>query len=143
MKIYEKIKMARHLRQLSRSEMAEKMGMSVDGYALLERGERRFDDEKIEKVAQILEMSLSELMSIDEQSTMCLLSENHTENAERGFLLIGSHFSHIYYDGAAVLAAENGELKLTVQHQAELLAQKDREIETLRELVRLTSISAE
>ena len=66
MKIYEKIKMARHLRQLSRSEMAEKMGMSVDGYALLERGERRFDDEKIEKVAQILEMSLSELMSIDE-----------------------------------------------------------------------------
>lgn len=48
MKIYEKIKMARHLRQLSRGEMAEKMGMSVDGYALLERGERRFDDEKIE-----------------------------------------------------------------------------------------------
>ena len=85
-------------------------------------------------------MSLSELMSIDEQSTMCLLSENHTE---RGFLLVGSHFSHVYYDGAAVLAAENGELKLTVQHQAELLVQKDREIETLRELVRLKSISAE
>lgn len=143
MKIYEKIKMARHLRQLSRGEMVEKMGMSVDGYALLERGERRFDDEKIEKVAQILEMSLSELMSIDEQSTMCLLSENHTENVERGFLLIGSHFSHIYYDGAAVLATKNGELKLTVKHQAELLAQKDREIETLRELVRLKSATAE
>ena len=140
MKIYEKIKMARHLRQLSRGEMAEKMGMSVDGYALLERGERRFDDEKIEKVAQILEMSLSELMSIDEQSTMCLLSKNHTE---RGFVLVGGHFSHIYYDGAAVLAAENGELKLTVKHQAELLAQKDRERETLRELVRLKSATAE
>ena len=71
MKIYEKIRKARQLKQIPLVEMAEKMGMSEDGYSLLERGKRRFDDDKIERAAVVLDMDLADLMGINESSTIC------------------------------------------------------------------------
>ena len=105
MKIYEKIRKARQLKQIPLVEMAEKMGMSEDGYSLLERGKRRFDDDKIERAAVILGMDLADLMDIGENSVVCVLNEN---TLEHGVSWVGNPSSHTGdYGGTADLAAEN------------------------------------
>lgn len=135
MKIYEKIRKARQLKQIPLVEMAEKMGMSEDGYSLLERGKRRFDDDKIERAAVVLDMDLADLMGINESSTICVLNDN---KLEYGVSLVGNHSNHtVYYGGTAELAAENERLKLIAAHQTELLERQERELSALRELVRL------
>ncbi len=61
MLIREKIKLLRHSRKWSQEYIAEKLGMSPNGYGALERGDSSITLEKLEKIAQLLEIPLSEL----------------------------------------------------------------------------------
>jgi Predicted transcription factor, homolog of eukaryotic MBF1 len=57
----EKIKLLRHSRNWSQEYFAEKLGMSPNGYGAIERGDSSITLEKLEKIAQLLEVPLTEL----------------------------------------------------------------------------------
>ena len=61
MKVNEKIKFLRESKHLSQEEMANKLGMSTNGYAKIERGETRLNIPKLEQIVNILDMDIIEL----------------------------------------------------------------------------------
>jgi transcriptional regulator with XRE-family HTH domain len=68
MKIYEKIKSMRKLKDWSQEEMAHRLEMSVSGYGGIERGEIDIPLSRLEKIAEVFEISLKELFSLNDKN---------------------------------------------------------------------------
>lgn len=120
MEIPEKIRSLREINQWSQEQMAAKMQMSPTAYARLERGKTRLTIERLEKLAEIFNIDITELMHTSEKGLFFLITENYSPN---------------YYGTTEAMMIENEKLKLTVQHLQAMLAQKDSEIGTLKTLV--------
>ena len=124
MKINEKIKRLRELHQLSQEQMAAKLNLSASGYAKIEQGERGLDFPKLEKIAIALGMELTELLEFNDKSIICLINENSQLN---------QNGNNIRTDAEAAAEIEN--LQLKIRHYDEMLAQKEREISLLNQLL--------
>ena len=124
MKINEKIKRLRELHQLSQEQMAAKLNLSASGYAKIEQGERGLDFPKLEKIAIALGMELTELLEFNDKSIICLINENSQLNQN------GNNIRTV-----AVASAEIENLQLKIRHYEEMLAQKEREISLLNQLL--------
>ena len=124
MKINEKIKRLRELHQLSQEQMAAKLNLSASGYAKIEQGERGLDFPKLEKIAIALGMELTELLEFNDKSIICLINENSQLN---------QNGNNIRTDAEAAAELEN--LQLKIRHYEEMLAQKEREISLLNQLL--------
>ena len=124
MKINEKIKRLRELHQLSQEQMAAKLNLSASGYAKIEQGERGLDFPKLEKIAIALGMELTELLEFNDKSIICLINENSQLN---------QNGNDIRTDAEAAAEIEN--LQLKIRHYEEMLAQKEREISLLNQLL--------
>ncbi len=121
MKIQEKIRFMREERHWSQEEMAEKLGMSTNGYAKIERGETKISIPKLEQVAGIFGVDLIELMSFGENIFM--ISENNNGCCN----IIGS----------SELAFEIQKLQLVINNKDSTIIHQQREINYLREMVDL------
>ncbi|MDM8564656.1 helix-turn-helix transcriptional regulator [Candidatus Halobeggiatoa sp. HSG11] len=78
MKIYEKIKFLRQHKGWSQEEMAEKLQMSVSGYANIERGLTDVQISRLEQVSEILGINVLELLSFGEKNLqLVLLGDNN------------------------------------------------------------------
>lgn len=124
MGMHDKIRMMRELRQLSQEDMAEKMNMLPSGYAKIERGETRLQYDKLVQIAQIFNVSLSDLVDND-KGVIFFMNEN------------GNNTSANYYSGDHSIMFEIEKLKLQLIHKDELLEQKEKELETLRKMISL------
>ena len=125
MALNDKIRELRKAQNWSQEEMAEKMEMSKNGYARIERGEGKLDWDKLQKIAAIFKIDIVQLI----------------EAENKGFVIqqtIGFHNddnNHHYGNNIDSLVIEIEKLKLTVAYQKELLEQKNNEIQTLNSLV--------
>jgi transcriptional regulator with XRE-family HTH domain len=63
--IYNSIKHLRDLKKFTRDHMADKLDMSLSGYSKLERGEVDLTLTKLFKIAEILEVSVSQILNFD------------------------------------------------------------------------------
>ncbi|MFD0966759.1 multiprotein-bridging factor 1 family protein [Seminibacterium arietis] len=124
MGMHDKIRLMREIRQWSQEEMASKMNMSLSGYAKIERGETKLHYDKLVQIAQIFNMSLSDLVNSD-KGLFFYMNENCDNN------------SLTYYSSADVATIEIEKLKLFISHKDELLAQKEKEIESLKKIIAL------
>lgn len=128
MNINEKIRRIRESKEWSQEQMAEKLNMSLNGYAKIERGETKLYLDKLEQIAQILDIDVVELIQSGEKN-ICFQIES----------LLGS----VYQGGGETqLLIEIERLKLALSHAREkeellnkLLEQKDGEMKSLKELV--------
>ncbi len=77
MKVCDKIKFMRHVKGFSQEQMAEKLGLSLNGYANIERGETNPPLQRIEQIADVFEIDFMELMSFGEKNVICLGNENN------------------------------------------------------------------
>ena len=128
MEVNEKVKKMRQLNRLTQEQMAEKLHLTLNGYQKLESGKWQFDVTKLECCAAIFGITLSELLSVDENSSVYLV--NSPSHAQNGSVLCISNrdkINNTFY-GAEALAAENESLKNTIAHQ-------EKEISLLRELL--------
>lgn len=126
MKVNDKIRMVRETKNWSQEDMADKLSMSLNGYAKLERGETQMNVSKLEKIAQLFDMDLIELLSVSEKGVVYVFGDHSTNT--------GSHSSN-YYGASPELTAEIEKLKQALIHKDELLAQQARELKTLQTLV--------
>jgi ribonuclease T len=125
MNLKDKIKNLREMNGWSQEVIAERLNMSKNGYARIERGESKLNMERLEQIAKIFSIDIVDLIS---------------QKYERAIFMVGgigdSHTGYnIYYRSDESLATENEKLKLIIQHMDELLAQKDNEIAALKKLV--------
>ena len=78
MRICDKIKFMRQAKELSQEQMAEKLGLSLNGYANIERGETDVASSRIQQIAEVLDSDFMELVSFGERNVVFLTgSENH------------------------------------------------------------------
>jgi transcriptional regulator with XRE-family HTH domain len=122
MEVYKKIRFLRESKNWSQEEMAEKLNMSPSGYSKIERGETKVAIPKLVKIAEVFEVDLIELIPLDGKDVY--LNNNHSNN--------GCHFN-----GSAELAFELQKQQLIIELKDKELAMKDREIESLREILAL------
>ena len=129
MKTYEKIRLIREIKQWSQEHMAEKLEMSANGYAKIERGETKLTLPRLQKIADIFEMDLNELAQENGQSLMVVIGENST--------YCTNIHTNISNGKINELIIEIEKLKLMLIHKDELLAQKERELIAKEEIIAL------
>lgn len=120
MKVHEKIRFLRREKNLTQEEMAEKLGMSPVSYGKIERGETDYLS-KLEKIAETLGIDLMELLMLGEKNVVCFNMDNNI----------------LQVSGSTELAFEIEKLQLIIQHDKEMLAQKDKDIERLETIIEL------
>ena len=133
MNINEKIRRIRESKEWSQEQMAEKLNMSLNGYAKIERGETKLYLDKLEQIAQILDIDVVELIQSGEKN-ICFQIESP----------LGSVYQGV---GESSLLTEIERLKLALSHANEkenllnrLLEQKDNEINALKDLLQIVNL---
>lgn len=123
MKLHEKIRSMRQLQGWSQEEMASKLGMSVSGYANIERGETDVQLSRLEQISEVLGMKLLELLSFGEKNIVCLAGNDQS---------IVQSFNA---KESQEILHELEKYQLLVSHKDSLLEQKDKEISYLKEVI--------
>lgn len=126
MKTHEKIRFLRKERQWTQEDMAEKLGMSVQGYAKIEQGKTSLTG-KLEHIAQIFEMDLFELIAYREAKISINNSLNNSLNTDKN--------SHTFIAiGSPEVNGELQRLQLIITHQAEMITKLEKENQLLTEI---------
>mgnify|MGYP001018778666 FL=1 len=125
MKTYEIIRTLREERNWSQKDMAEKLNMSVNGYAKIERGENSVNIFRLEQIAAILEVDVHELLPQPENNPAYLIIRGDNNQG-----------SNNLYQGQE-LSVEIEKLKQTVLHKDEIISRLESELTTLRQVVAL------
>lgn len=119
MNVSDKIRFMRKLKGWSQEQMAEKLEMSPNGYANIERGETDVQVSRLEQIAKIFGMDLMELMSFGERNILYYCGDNNTITNQQ------------------TLNTSPETLMMELQKHQILLEQKDKEIEYLKEIISL------
>ncbi|WP_295703173.1 helix-turn-helix domain-containing protein [Haemophilus sputorum] len=129
MSVNEKIRKFREAKDWSQEQMAEKLNMSLNGYAKIERGESKIYLDKLEQIAQVFDIDVIELMQSDGKN-ICFQIESPLGSVYQG-------------GGETQMLIEIERLKLELSHAREkeslltkMLDQKDSEIQALKDLLK-------
>lgn len=120
MQLGEKITLMRTLKGLTQEEMAEKLNMSITGYAKIERGETKLQSPRLDKIAGALGMELSDLLNFDTKNVF-----NFAENWTHSNLVNGT-----IYLTETQCAHELEKSRLMIEQQ-------NKEITYLKEIIEL------
>ncbi|KJV05609.1 helix-turn-helix domain-containing protein [Methylocucumis oryzae] len=118
MSVHEKIRLVRQLKGWSQEEVANKLGMSPNGYGSIERGETDVNFSRLEQIAELFNIRLSDLLKINEK---IVLNQAGTNNLQS-----------VWHIGSC--SPEYLQLKAELEKQLALNEQKDKEIEYLKEI---------
>lgn len=133
MKIHEKIRALRKEKHWTQEDMAEKLGMSVVGYAKVERGETDYQLgvenclSKLAKIANVLGIDLEKLVADGEKYIYLITGDNNS----------GDNGCNVVIGSPTELAFEIQKLQLTVKNQQEIISSKDSEIGSLKKQIAL------
>ncbi|QIW16406.1 transcriptional regulator [Pasteurellaceae bacterium RH1A] len=125
MEIHEKIRVFREIYQLSQEDMAEKMDMSANGYAKIERGQTKLNVEKLQQIANIFQIELTDLISDKSKPSFWLIGDN-SNNYSANYIGIEQEF-----------VFEMEKLKLQLTHKDEVITKLNEQISSLREIISL------
>ena len=128
MELHEKIRLMRELNHWTQEELAEKLNISPSGYAKIERGENSVNVERLEQIANVFNIDVWQLMKPDDKTYVLQIINKDNHNISESSSAIFSVNSN---------TAEVEKLELIVQYQKELLAQKDKDIVRLEEIIGL------
>lgn len=118
MSVNEKIRLIRETKGFTQEQVAAKLDMSPNAHGDIERGENDPKLSKLEKIAEVFEMPLSDLVDLSEKGTLNITFNNHGK--QRDVCCIGS-------------SAAEKEIALKDKE----LAMQQREIEYLKEHIAL------
>ncbi len=124
MKTYEIIRLLREEKEWSQKDMAEKLDMSVNGYAKIERGETGINIARLEQIAAVLDVDTHDLIPLSDGNSAYLVIKGDNNQA-----------NGIVYNNKEELQIEIEKLKLMLKHKDELLEQQNRELEMLKDML--------
>lgn len=107
LKIGQKIKKLRELRNFTQSHMAEELGLSQSAYSKLELGESEITYNKLERVSEVLGMKPEEIISFNESMVFNVM---HNLNGNNGFVINNNQLNDsekvLYEEQIALLKEE-------------------------------------
>lgn len=116
---FDTIRELREQRQWTQEQMAEKLGLTRNGYAKIETGKSMPSLERLDEIAGLFGVKLFELLKLDGQNVVYQIGENY-------------HGNNNYYNSNEKLQTEIDKLKLEMEklnliiaHKDELLKQKE------------------
>lgn len=122
--IRDNIKKYREQRNLTQAEMADKLAMSVTGYAKIEQGKTGLDAKRLYQIARVLEVGLWDLVPNTANDGMVVFNNSHDNFSN------STNFSLAF--GNPALESEITRLRYVVDAKNELLESREREIESLK-----------
>lgn len=125
--VHENTRTMRKVRNLSQEQMAKNLEMSVSAYGKIERGETLIIHHKLEKIAEILEVDIMDLVKGHYYNYVSDFKEN--QNA------VGVIQNQNNYHSDSELLHKIELLENKIKHQQETIKSKDREIKLLEKLL--------
>lgn len=129
MNVNDKIRMMREINNWTQEYVADKLHMSLTSYAKLERGESRLHLDKLTKIAEVFQVNIADLLSLDKQGLIWLISGDGS----------GNYSNLNYYNTHNERDFQIEKLTLQLQHKTEIIEQKDKLIEQLYAQISLLS----
>lgn len=123
MNVNEKIKNYREQNKWSQEDMANQLQMSSSAYAKIERGETRLHLDKLQKIAQVFNIDLFELMTMDGKNIILNINESGESNNTN------------YSNANETLVKDVENLQNLLQQKDILLAEKDQRINELQQQI--------
>lgn len=111
---------------LTQEEMANQLQLSLNGYANIERGETKLSVERLEQIANIFGIDVTELLSFGEHNS---ITYNHTHSPNTNNLTIFGNATD------SLLESELSKLQLLISHKDEVLQNRAEIIENKNELI--------
>lgn len=131
MSVHEKIRFIRQAKNLSQDEMAEKLGICLNAYGNIERGDTDIRLSRLEQIAQLFEMPLSQLLGFDEKNVFNTKGKNNIGQHNQSYCTI--HYPTEYLQLQNELEKE----KLLNQQKAKEIELKDEKISDLNRIIKL------
>lgn len=126
MQTFEKIKYFRELKGLTQDDIAQHLDITPSGYSKIERGETRISIDRLQVIANILDIDIFELMPDKESISI------HNSNIDNC-----PNFQNNVFSPNQNFQTEIEKLQLIIEHKNQLLAQKDDELRTLKNVILL------
>ncbi len=79
MELPEKLKFIRSFKSWTQEDIADKLGISTHAYAKIERGETDVNFSRLQQIAEVMEIELSQLFSLDEKNVFNLTGTHNTD----------------------------------------------------------------
>lgn len=123
MEVYKKIRFIRQLKNWSQEDMADKLQMSVKGYANIEQGHTDMKLSRLEQIAETFDINLLDLLGLNENN---IFNINEFQN-----------ISNPKFNTFGNISGEENEtnLKFELQRVNLILEQQTREIDYLKQQV--------
>lgn len=122
MSVNEKIRLIRETKGLTQEQVAEKLKISVNSYGDIERGNNDVKLSRLEQIAELFEIKLSELFGLTEKGTLNIYFSGCEQNENNRL-----------YIGASSIELEKQLLIIELKDKE--IAMKDREITYLKEML--------
>jgi transcriptional regulator with XRE-family HTH domain len=123
MEVHENIKFLRQFKSWSQEQMAEKLDMSLNGYAKIEQGKVDINLSRLKQIAEIFGVKLEQLVGLNDKNVF-----NFIENFQPDSIFYQQSF-------------HNTTDQTTYKHELEkanlIIEQKDKEIAYLKEIIEL------
>ena len=125
-KLRQHIRGIREDKHFTQADMAEKLGLSITGYAKIERGQSQINIERLQQISKVLEVSIAELIPFGDDGVVFFNNSNDNFSNSSNFSLAL---------GNPALEAEVANLRQILAHKNEIIESRDREINLLRQQV--------
>ncbi|TGO02492.1 hypothetical protein PN36_24200 [Candidatus Thiomargarita nelsonii] len=79
MEIYEKLKLIRSSKSWTQEDVANKLGISPQAYAKIERGKTDVHFSRLQQIADVMEIDLSKLLGLDEKNILNLTCDHNKQ----------------------------------------------------------------
>lgn len=124
MKIYEKIRELREVNNWTQEQMAEKLNLSITGYAKIEQGKTRLTLERLEQLSELFNIDIIDFIK-NENDIYFQYNENGT-----------NHQGNIYnlYDNEKEYQHKIDKLSMIVEQQQQMLTLMMQQIDELKEM---------
>lgn len=125
-KLRQSIRDIREDKHFTQADMAEKLGLSITGYAKIERGQSQINIERLQQISKVLEVSIADLIPFGDDGVVVFNNSNDNFSNSSNFSLAL---------GNPALEAEVANLRQILAHKNEIVESRDREINLLRQQV--------
>ena len=113
-------------KHLTQADMAEKLNLSETGYAKIERGESKLNIDRIQQIANVLEVNLADLIPLGDDAVIIFNNSNNNFSNSNNFSLAF---------GNNTLEQEIAKLHELLIMKNDVISSREREIELLKQQV--------
>ena len=135
MKTQDKIRAIRTQQKISQEQMAERLDLTPQAYSKIESGKTKLSLDRIQQIAQILNIDVTELIHNNDNGVFLLINENCTnENLNNGAIIYHGNQQSI---NEQELKQKKKKMQLIITHKDEIIEQLKQENALLKQMLNL------